>query len=320
MQSKIKKMLRDLLSKYVVYTIFVLSLAVFGIWLGGNFFSVSNLLNITRQSGAIVALSVGMVFIIGMGHIDLSIGSIIAVTSLIIAMILRDTDNILLAMLAALGIGAFVGLFNGLCVTRIHMPAFLTTLGTQSVLTGIAMWLTNTKAIPVTNNNFLYWFGAGKVFGVIPILFLWALVATAIGHVALKNTAYGRKVLAVGGNRIAASYSGVNVKRIEMTAFIVMGMLAGLSGALYAGRTQAARWDFGSGVEMNVIAAVVLGGTAMSGGNGSVIGAMIGSFLIMMINNGLVIGGLGTAQQTLMQGVIILIAVALSELGKMRKR
>jgi ribose transport system permease protein len=320
MQSKIKKIPRDLLSKYVVYTIFVLSLVVFGIWLGGNFFSVSNLLNITRQSGAIVALSVGMVFIIGMGHIDLSIGSIIAVTSLIIAMILRDTDNILLAMLAALGIGAFVGLFNGLCVTRIHMPAFLTTLGTQSVLTGIAMWLTNTKAIPVTNNNFLYWFGAGKVFGVIPILFLWALVATAIGHVTLKNTAYGRKVLAVGGNRIAASYSGVNVKRIEMIAFIVMGMLAGLSGALYAGRTQAARWDFGSGVEMNVIAAVVLGGTAMSGGNGSVIGAMIGSFLIMMINNGLVIGGLGTAQQTLMQGVIILIAVALSELGKMRKR
>lgn len=320
MQSKIKKIPRDLLSKYVVYTIFVLSLVVFGIWLGGNFFSVSNLLNITRQSGAIVALSVGMVFIIGMGHIDLSIGSIIAVTSLIIAMILRDTDNILLAMLAALGIGAFVGLFNGLCVTRIHMPAFLTTLGTQSVLTGIAMWLTNTKAIPVTNNNFLYWFGAGKVFGVIPILFLWALVATAIGHVTLKNTAYGRKVLAVGGNRIAASYSGVNVKRIEMISFIVMGMLAGLSGALYAGRTQAARWDFGSGVEMNVIAAVVLGGTAMSGGNGSVIGAMIGSFLIMMINNGLVIGGLGTAQQTLMQGVIILIAVALSELGKMRKR
>ncbi|MBQ3574481.1 MAG: ABC transporter permease, partial [Clostridia bacterium] len=260
------------------------------------------------------------VFIIGMGHIDLSIGSIIAVTSLTIAMIIRDTNNVLLAMLAALGIGAFVGLFNGLCVTRIHMPAFLTTLGTQSVLTGIAMWLTNTKAVPLTNKSFNFWFGAGKLFGEIPILLVWALVATVIGHIVLKNTAYGRKVLSIGGNRVAAAYSGVNVKKIELIAFIAMGMISGLCGALYAGRAQAARWDFGSGVEMNVIAAVVLGGTAMSGGSGSVIGAMIGSFLIMMINNGLVIGGLGTAQQTLMQGVIILIAVALSELGKMRKK
>ncbi len=320
MQSKIKQFAGDLLSKYVVYAIFVLSLIVFGIWLGGSFFSVSNLLNITRQAGAIVVLSVGMVFIIGMGHIDLSIGSTIAVTSLFIALILRDINSIPLALLAALGTGAVVGFFNGLFVTRINMPAFLTTLGTQSVLKGVAMWLTNTKAIPISNDTFLYWFGAGRVLNVIPILFFWAVISTAIGHVVLKNTAYGRKVLSVGGNRVAAGYSGVNVKKIELIAFVVMGTLAGLAGALYAGRAQAARWDFGSGVEMNVIAAVVLGGTAMSGGNGSVIGAMIGSFLIMMINNGLVIGGLGTAQQTLMQGVIILVAVALSELGKMRQR
>ena len=111
----------------------------------------------------------------------------------------------------------------------------------------------------------------------------------------------------------------IPVKKITMSAFIFMGMLSGLAGTLYAGRAQAARWDFGNGAEMNVIAAVVLGGTAMSGGTGSAIGAVVGSFLIMMINNGLVIGGLGVAQQTLMQGVIILIAVALSELGKKKR-
>ena len=258
MQSKINKLIGDLLSKYVVYVIFALALLVFGIWLGGNFFSLSNLLNITRQSGAIVVLSVGMVFIIGMGHIDLSIGSTIAVTSLFIAIILRDLNSIPLALLAALGTGAIVGLFNGLCVTRLNMPAFLTTLGTQSVLTGVAMWLTNTKAVPITNSSYLYWFGSGKVFSEIPILFVWALVATIIGHIVLKNTAYGRKVLSVGGNRVAAGYSGVKVKRVELTAFIVMGMLAGLAGCLYTGRAQAARWDFGKGVEMNVIAAVLL--------------------------------------------------------------
>lgn len=319
MRSKNRKILSDLLGKYIVYVIFLLSLLLFGIWLGGTFFSLRNLLNITRQSGAIVVLSVGMVFIIGMGHIDLSIGSVVAVTSLTIAIILRDTNNIPLALLVALGIGAVIGLFNGLCVTRLGMPAFLTTLGTQSVLTGIAMWMTNTKAVPITNQNFLFAFGDGNVGG-IPVLFIWALIATVIGHIVLKNTAYGRRVLAVGGNRIAAGYSGVNVKHTELSAFLVQGLLAAVAGALYSGRANAARWDFGKGVEMNVIAAVVLGGTAMSGGNGSIVGAMIGSFLIMMINNGLVIGGLGTAQQTLMQGVIIIIAVALSELGKMQKK
>ena len=134
------------------------------------------------------------------------------------------------------------------------------------------------------------------------------------------NPIAGPFVLGISsGAKLTVSLLGVPVKKITMSAFIFMGMLSGLAGTLYAGRAQAARWDFGNGAEMNVIAAVVLGGTAMSGGTGSAIGAVVGSFLIMMINNGLVIGGLGVAQQTLMQGVIILIAVALSELGKKKR-
>ncbi len=305
-------------SKYVVYIIFALCIVIFGIWLGNNFFSVTNLLNVVRQAGAISVMAIGMVFIIGLGHIDLSISSIVAVTSLVIGLILRDMNNIPLALLAALGIGAGVGALNGLCVTRLHMPAFLTTLGTQSILTGIAMWMTGTKAIPITNETFIFWFGGGSI-GVVPILLFWALAAMVIGHIVLNNTAYGRKVMATGGNYTAASYSGVAVVKITMIAFVVNGLLAGLAGALYAGRTHASRWDFGSGAEMNVIAAVVLGGTAMSGGTGSAVGAVVGSILIMMINNALVVGGLGTAQQTLMQGVIIIIAVALSELGRKRR-
>ena len=156
--------------------------------------------------------------------------------------------------------------------------------------------------------------------GVVPILLFWAIGAMIIGHIVLSNTSYGRKILAAGGNSTAAGYAGVNVRRVTMIAFVAQGMLAGLAGALYAGRSGAARWDFGSGAEMNVIAAVVLGGTAMSGGTGSAIGAVVGSILIMMINNGLVIGGLGVPQQTLMQGVIIIIAVALNELGRRTRR
>ena len=307
------------ISKYIVYIIFVLCLIIFGIWLKGSFFSLSNLLNITRQAGAVSVMAIGMVFVIGLGHIDLSIGSVVAVSSLITAYILRDTGNPVLAVIVAIGFGAIVGLFNGLCVTIIGMPAFLTTLGSQAILTGIAMWISATKAVPITHKGFLFWFGSGTI-GQVPILLLWAVGATVIGYIVLNNTSYGRKILATGGNATSAKYSGVRVNKITVLAFIYNGCLAAIAGTLYAGRAHSARWDFGSGVEMNVIAAVVLGGTAMSGGTGSAIGALIGSFLIMMIDNGLVIGGLGVAQQTFMRGIIIILAVALSEIGRMKKR
>lgn len=307
------------ISKYIVYIIFVLCLIIFGIWLKGSFFSLSNLLNITRQAGAVSVMAIGMVFVIGLGHIDLSIGSVVAVSSLITAYILRDTGNPVLAVIVAIGFGAIVGLFNGLCVTTIGMPAFLTTLGSQAILTGIAMWISATKAVPITHKGFLFWFGSGTI-GQVPILLLWAVGATVIGYIVLNNTSYGRKILATGGNATSAKYSGVRVNKITVLAFIYNGCLAAIAGTLYAGRAHSARWDFGSGVEMNVIAAVVLGGTAMSGGTGSAIGALIGSFLIMMIDNGLVIGGLGVSQQTFMRGIIIILAVALSEIGRMKKR
>lgn len=307
------------ISKYIVYIIFVLCLIIFGIWLKGSFFSLSNLLNITRQAGAVSVMAIGMVFVIGLGHIDLSIGSVVAVSSLITAYILRDTGNPVLAVIVAIGFGAIVGLFNGLCVTTIGMPAFLTTLGSQAILTGIAMWISATKAVPITHKGFLFWFGSGTI-GQVPILLLWAVGATVIGYIVLNNTSYGRKILATGGNATSAKYSGVRVNKITVLAFIYNDCLAAIAGTLYAGRAHSARWDFGSGVEMNVIAAVVLGGTAMSGGTGSAIGALIGSFLIMMIDNGLVIGGLGVAQQTFMRGIIIILAVALSEIGRMKKR
>ena len=307
------------ISKYIVYIIFVLCLIIFGIWLKGSFFSLSNLLNITRQAGAVSVMAIGMVFVIGLGHIDLSIGSVVALSSLITAYILRDTGNPILAVIVAIGFGAIVGLFNGLCVTTIGMPAFLTTLGSQAILTGIAMWISATKAVPITHKGFLFWFGSGTI-GQVPILLFWAVGATVVGYIVLNNTSYGRNILATGGNATSAKYSGVRVNKITVLAFIYNGCLAAIAGTLYAGRAHSARWDFGSGVEMNVIAAVVLGGTAMSGGTGSAIGALIGSFLIMMIDNGLVIGGLGVAQQTFMRGIIIILAVALSEIGRMKKR
>ncbi|GHV24570.1 ABC transporter permease [Spirochaetia bacterium] len=322
MQFNIKKAIVNFkkadFNSIMVYVVFVIVLGIFAIWLGGTFFSAANMLSITRQAGATAVMAVGMVFIIGLGHIDLSIGSIVALSAQIIALILRSTDNIFLALLGGLGMGLVVGLVNGLAVTQVKIPAFLATLGTSSIIRGIAMWTTNTKAVPIANGTYNFFFGAGAV-GPIPVLLLWTIAALIIGYFVLSCTAFGKQVLASGGNYTAAKYSGVKVIKVTMIVFIMMGVISALAGGLYAGRMQTARWSYGQGVEMDVIAAVVLGGTRMSGGNGSIVGAIVGALLINMINNGLIIGGFEVAQQTIMKGVIILLAVALGNVGRNRR-
>lgn len=318
MQSNTKGRKKIDINDYMVYIIFVVVLTIFAVWLGGTFFSMSNILNITRQAGATAVMAVGMVFVIGLGHIDLSIGSVVALSAMIIAMILRTTNNIILALAAGLVLGVAVGAFNGFAVVKLKMPAFLVTLGVSSVIRGIAMWTTNTKAVPIVNKTFNHWFGAGNV-GVIPVLFLWTILALALGYFVLEWTPFGKRTMATGGNYMASKYSGVKVELITFQVFIIMGVIAALAGALYAGRMQTARWSYGDGVEMDVIAAVVLGGTSMAGGNGSIVGAVVGALLINMINNGLVIGGFNTAQQIIMKGIIIILAVALGSV-KTKKR
>ncbi len=318
MQSNTKGRKKIDINDYMVYIIFVVVLTIFAVWLGGTFFSMSNILNITRQAGATAVMAVGMVFVIGLGHIDLSIGSVVALSAMIIAMILRATNNIILALAAGLVLGVAVGAFNGFAVVKLKMPAFLVTLGVSSVIRGIAMWTTNTKAVPIVNKTFNHWFGAGNV-GVIPVLFLWTILALALGYFVLEWTPFGKRTMATGGNYMASKYSGVKVELITFQVFIIMGVIAALAGALYAGRMQTARWSYGDGVEMDVIAAVVLGGTSMAGGNGSIVGAVVGALLINMINNGLVIGGFNTAQQIIMKGIIIILAVALGSV-KTKKR
>lgn len=317
MQYNIKKKKINF-NDYMVYIIFVVVLSIFAIWLGETFFSMSNILNITRQAGATAIMAVGMVFVIGLGHIDLSIGAVVALSAMVISLILRSTDNIGLALLGGLVLGAVVGAFNGFAVVKMKMPAFLVTMGMCSVIRGTAMWTTNTKAVPIVNATFNKWLGSGTVGG-IPVLFIWTLVALAIGYFVLSCTPFGKRVMATGGNYTAAKYSGVKVEMITFKVFIIMGMVSALAGALYAGRMHTARWSYGDGVEMDVIAAVVLGGTSMAGGNGSIVGAVVGALLINMINNGLVIGGFNTAQQVIMQGVIIILAVALGNIGTKKR-
>jgi ribose transport system permease protein len=306
-------------SKYMVYIILGIVLLFFAIWLGGNFFSVDNMLNITRQTAMISIMAVAMTFVLATGNIDLSIGSIVAVSSLVCALLMQATDNILLSVILTLGLGSLIGAINGILVVSLKIPSFLVTLGMLSVGKGIAMMISNTKAVPIMNQTFNDIFGFMDVGGVIPVLLIWTIVALLVGHFVLAYLPFGRKALAVGGNQVSARYSGINVKKIIVIAMMFSGFAASFAAILYSGRMQTARYTFGDGVELDVIAAVVLGGTSMNGGTGSVVGAVVGSFLLGIINNGLILGGLTIAQQMIVSGALIIVAVALNSIGSRKQ-
>ncbi|XID94612.1 ABC transporter permease [Paenibacillaceae bacterium WGS1546] len=301
-------------SNYMVYIIFVIVLLIFALWHGEKFFSANNILNITRQTAMISIMAVASTFVIAAGQIDLSIGSIVALSSLVTALVLQSTDNLFLAIGSGLVTGAVIGLFNGFFVAKIRIPAFLVTLGTLSLVKGAAMWATNTSAVPITNETYTQIFGLGTI-GPIPILFVWTLIVAAIGYFALTKLPFGKKVLATGGNETSAKYTGINVARTTMAVFMLSGIAAAFAGMLYAGRVQTARYTFGEGDELSVIAAVILGGTSMAGGVGTVIGSVVGSLLMGVINNGLIIGGLSVSQQMMVRGGIIILFVTLSMLA-----
>lgn len=314
----VKSFLKSHISQIMVYFIFVIVLIIFAIWLGDRFFSPTNLLNVTRQTAMISVMAVAMTFVIASGQIDLSVGSVVALTSLVVALILKSTDSIILAVSVGLLLGALIGALNGFCVTVLRIPAFLATMGMLSVVKGIAMWTTGTKAVPITNETYNFVFGMGDIFG-FPMLFVWTIVALLAGNFALNNLAFGKKTLAVGGNAVSAKYSGINVNKVIMIVMTISGIAASIAGILYSGRLQTARYTFGEGDELSVIAAVILGGTAMSGGTGNIVGAIIGSLLLGVINNGLIIGGLSVSQQMIVRGAIIIFSVALNSLGSKNK-
>jgi ribose transport system permease protein len=308
-------------SRYIVYIAFVVVFLFLSVWLGGRgFLSINNILNITRQTSMITIMAVAMTFVIGAAQIDLSIGSIVALSSLVCALALRLTDNIILALFSSVAVGFLVGAINGLLITKLGIPAFLATLGMMGIIRGIGMWITNMAAIVITNETFNFVFGVGNIGSVFPVLLIWTILFVVCGVILLNKTPFGKKTLATGGNEIAARFTGINTDRVKLVTFIMSGSFAAFAGILYAGRMQAGRYTFGEGDEMSTIAAVILGGTSMAGGTGFVIGTLIGSLLMGMINNGLILGGLSVSQQTIVRGVIIILAVALSNVTRKRAK
>lgn len=305
--------------KYMVYIIFVAVFIVFALTLGDDgFLNINNIVNILRQTAMISIMAVAGTFVMAAGQIDLTVGAVAAMTAMFVSLILQSTDSIILALVVGILFGCLVGLINGALVTRLGLPAFLATMGMMQMIRGSAMWITDTAAVPISNMTYCKIFGIGNVAGV-PVLILWTILFYIAGIAIFNKTPFGRHVLATGGNEISAQYSGINTVKVKIAAFMMSGAFAAFAGILYAGRLQAGRYSYGDGDEMSVIAAVVLGGTSMSGGTGSVIGALFGSVLMGMINNALILANLSSAQQTIVKGAIIVLAVAISNIVQKKK-
>ncbi|MDD4591543.1 MAG: ABC transporter permease [Parabacteroides sp.] len=272
------------------------------------FLTVSNILNVARQISIIGILSVGMTFVILTGGIDLSIGPTMALTTVLIALLSGCSG--IVAVLAALAVGFLVGIANGSIIAYLNVQAFIVTLGMMSVLKGIG--LTIAKGSPITGvPQSILFLGRGKLFGTIPgqvIIFICvAIVATVI----LKYTSLGRYTYAIGGNPEATRLSGINVKRYTMLIYGISGLLAGLAGILMATQLNMGEARLGDGYEMDAIAAVVIGGTSLKGGVGTVGGTIIGILIIGFLGNLLNLMDVPSYTQLIFKGAIIVIAATM---------
>ena len=300
---------------YIIYIGFVVIFLVFAATLGQKgFLDPNNLLNIIRQTAIIAVMSVTMTFVLSTGEIDLSVGAVAGLASVATAMGI-DQFGLPGGILCGLGTGVIVGAVNGWLTTVVGIPSFLTTLAMMGIAKGVAMWISATAAIPIISKTYSSVFGAGNL-GPVPSLLIWVAIIGIAGHIVLRRTTFGRRVLATGGNETSARYSGIDTASIKFRVLMLSSVAAAVAGMLYAGRLHSGRFQFGEGDELSVIAAAVLGGTSLFGGAGTVVGSIMGALMIGLINNGLVLMGLEFSQQLIARGAIIIIAVAISQTRK----
>ena len=295
----------------IIYVGFVVVLLIFSVLLRDEgFLSVASFWNILRQAAIVSVIAVGMTLVIAAAEIDLSVGSVAGLASVVTAMSLSHF-GLIPGIVAGLALGAIVGSVNGALVAFARIPSFLVTLAMMGITFGIAQWVTKSAPVPILDMNYVANFGGGKI-GPIPNLIIWMLLFVVAGTILLKKTRFGRQILATGANPVAAEYSGISTSWVRFRVMMLCSMGAAVAGMLYAGRLMSGRFQWGTGDEMNAIAAVILGGTALAGGRGSVIGTFFGALLMATINYGLILAGLDTSQQQIIRGLIIILAVALA--------
>ncbi len=280
------------------------------------FLTLNNLLRVGRQMSFVGLLAIGMAFVIACGQIDISVGRIITLVSFFMALLMeRFGVNPWVAFLAGICLGGVCGLINGGLSLLFNVHPMIITLGTMNLFWGLAVGLSNANPIVVETESSFFTLGQGKVFSV-PVPLLVFIIVGILGHIVLRKTRYGRHVLAVGTNPQAAQYAGIREKWVRLSVMILMGLIAGLTGGITLAFFQAFDPNVGAGMEMNTIGAAVIGGADLMGGYATVIGAMLGTMLIGLLNNGLVLIGVGAYWNSFVTGAVILTAIAVSYLLK----
>ncbi len=280
------------------------------------FLTQRNLLNVGRQASVVAIVALGQALVIIGRGIDLSVGSVIGLSAVAAAIVAQGTGSEVLAIIAALGTGLGMGLLNGLLYTRLNINPFIATLGTLSIARGIALLATG--GIPVTFSGWASWFGAGRL-GQVPVpLVLMAALAVAF-FVFATRTRLGRNIYAIGDNPVAARLAGINVEATRLLVFALCGLVSGLGGLILAGTLASAGPDLGRGYELDVIAAVILGGTALAGGRGSITGVVLGALLMALLGNAFVLLGVSSHWQVVTKGLVIILAVAIDGVRRGRE-
>lgn len=283
-------------------------IVVFSI-LSPSFFTAYNVMNIARQSSINLMLAVGMTFIILTGGIDLSVGGVAALVGTLVAGGLVNGLNLPASLIIGLLVGLAAGLFNGVCVAYAKIPAFITTMATVSIARSIALIYTGGYPISGMPKSFTF-IGTGTI-GFLPVPVIIAFVVIVIGFVILKKTVLGRYIYAVGGNEEATAMSGINVKKWKLIVYALHGVFTAIAGIVLAARMNSGQPSAADGIELDIIAAVVIGGTSLSGGEGGLFGTIMGALLITVLNNGLTLLNVNSYIQGLILGFVILIAVFL---------
>jgi ribose transport system permease protein len=272
-----------------------------------HFMTVSNLLNVAEQAAIIAIVAVGMTFVIITGGIDLSVGSVLAFAGVVMASALHAEVPVPLALLVALGTGLFCGLVNGALITLGRLPPFIATLGMMSVARGTALMFTEGRPVSGFSGGFRS-LATGELLGV-PASVLIMVGVYALAHVVLTRTKLGRYTYAIGGNEEAALLSGVNVRVYKAAVYGISGMLSGLAAVLLTARLNSAQPIAGMMYELDAIAATVIGGTSLLGGEGTVVGTLIGALIMAVLRNGLNLLGVPSFVQQVVIGSVIIAAV-----------
>lgn len=292
------------------FTLLFIFVAVFALLslTAPNFFTLNNLLNILRQAAPTLIVAVGMTLVITTAGIDLSVGSMLALVAVLTAMSLGAGWPIGLVILAMLGLGLGVGFANGYFTAYQTIPAFIVTLATLSIVRGSAQLLTQGYSVPIDPNSAFLELGRGRL-GPVPIPVILALLVVVAGYVLLNHTRFGTYVTGIGSNEEGVRRAGVNVRGVKTTVYMLSGLLAAVGGMVTAARLASGSSYSGVAFELQVIAAVIVGGTNLFGGEGRIAGTVLGTLLLAMIGNGLILMRISPFYQQIIEGAIILLAI-----------